>query len=338
MEKKKESIILVDFKYNDNWDFKINLEKKTGLTFKCELLDSNMWQGKITKLFRYGSYFFLPLFTAFKYKNIDNLIAWQQFYGLLYAFWCKILHIRKPNKLIVMTFIYRRKSGFMGELYDRFINYIVKAEIVDYYICFSESECKHYESLFHTKKSKFVSCKLSEQDLFDKYRNLIEDGECYVAAGRSNRDYDFLCDSFSKMTDKKLIIVCDTYYNSNITENITIVRDARGDSYFEYLAKAKAVIVPLHRNTEISSGQLVMIHAMMLGKICIVTDTNQSEEYIDNLNNGILIDNSFTSLHRVIENIENSQYDYIKNNARNCYLKNYSNENLSDTVTHMLID
>lgn len=331
--KNGENLILVDFKYDKDWDFKLNLEKKTGLDFECILVDSNMWQGKITKIIRYCSYFLLPLYIIFFYRKVKNVVAWQQFYGLLYAFWCRLLHLNKPEKLIVTTFIYKEKSGFLGKLYKKFITYIVESNNVDYFICYSKSECEYYSSIFENSSDRFIECRLTELDVSNKYSQYIDDGEFYVSAGRSNRDYDFLCDAFSNMYTRKLFIISDTYHNDKISKNIQILNSIHGDSYFELLAKSKAVIIPLKANNTISSGQLVMIHSLMLGKICVVTDTKQSREYIEHNFDGILIDNNRFQLDSVLSQIEQCKYEYITKNAREAYVAKYKSENLSAIIS-----
>lgn len=109
----KENLILVDFVPETNWKFKNDLEKRTGVNYKVIIEDTHNLQGKLSGIIRYISYFIVPLKYMMKRNQIECIVAWQQFYGLIFAFWMRLFHVKKRNKLIVMTFIYKKRKGIL---------------------------------------------------------------------------------------------------------------------------------------------------------------------------------------------------------------------------------
>lgn len=328
--------IFLDFKPSDDWQFLKELEENTGKKFDCIFNDSHNWHGK-KKILRYLSYFFVPLKYALKNKY-EVIVAWQQFYGLFYAFWLRLLKKKKSTKLVIMTFIYKKKSGLKGRLYEKLMRYIVEGKYVDTFICFSEEECEMYSTFFNVAKRKFVSCKLEVEDscLDENVSEILED-DFYLAAGRSNRNYKFLCEAFGKMPSKKLVIICDSELPENIPENIVWKCNVHGSEYLDNVSRCKAVIVPLDTSYgDISAGQLVIIQGMMFGKIVVATETLTTREYIHDQQNGLLINNNCKELADILDAIECGEYDYMKRAARKYYKENYSGSNMAKTVAQAL--
>lgn len=336
MDLKQENLILLDCDYEENRKFQQELELLSGLEFQSICLKTSRMQGKLSKLVRYASYFLLPFSLIRKNKTIKVIIAWQQFYGLLYAFWCRMLKLKKHATLIIMTYIYIDKSGIIGKIYKKFMSYILTGQYIDCLVCFSKHECDMYAKKFSVERNKFVYSNLTIEDRFTDYEKYVMESEYYLSAGRSNRDYDFLCAAFEKMPDRKLIIICDSYQSTKVPSNVIILNSVYGEKYFLYLAKAKAVIVPLQTDVTVSSGQLVMIQSMMFKKICIVTCNEQSKEYIQDGYNGILINNVFEELENTIAEIEKGKFDYIKSTAREHFLRNHTGSQMSKTVSSIL--
>lgn len=327
--------IFLDFKPSDDWQFLKELEENTGKKFDCIFNDSHNWHGK-KKILRYLSYFFVPLKYALKNKY-EVIVAWQQFYGLFYAFWLRLLKKKKSTKLVIMTFIYKKKTGIIGRIYDRIMKYIIGGEYIDKYICFSKEECDKYSRYFNISAERFVSCRLEIEDCCSASFDGSREEDYYLAAGRSNRDYDFLCKAFSSMPERKLIIICDEEQPKHIPLNVTWKNNIHGKEYLNYLSLCKGVIVPLNAMCgDISAGQMVMLQGMMLSKIVLVTETVTTKEYIDNKNTGLLIHNDCIELGKMLDDIECGKYDYIKKSARKYYEDNFSKANTAALVAEIV--
>lgn len=104
-----KSVILVDFLKSDRWEFSSKLNEFALFEVKGVQTNGKFYHSKVGTLIRYLIYFLYPLyFVLFHRKQYDMVIGWQQFYGINVAFWCRLFHLRKKNKLIVNTFIYKK--------------------------------------------------------------------------------------------------------------------------------------------------------------------------------------------------------------------------------------
>ncbi len=331
-----KGLILTDCIESDRELFLSELEAKANIPFENMFINTARWQKGISNILRYLSYVFVPLFVLCKGKEYNFIVAWQQFYGLFYAFWCNFFKLKKKKKLIVMTFIYKEKSGRLGKIYYHLIRGIVRSGYIDAFVCFSEKECQEYAEVFEVDSQIFYSCKLSVEDQYEKFEQYIEQGEYYLAAGRSNRDYDFLCSAFEQFHDRKLVIICDKFNNTKINDNICILNNTYGDEYFRYIAGCKAVIIPLNENSEVSSGQLVAIHGMMFGKVVIATENKQMKEYICDKENGFLISNTMEELGNILDFIEANDLTSMCERTRETYLNNFCEDQRSDVVAGII--
>ena len=112
--------ILVDFKLFKDWQFPQILSEETGEVWTALECHSNkFYGGKINTLRRFFWFFYYPLQRIIRRRKGEKIIAWQQFFGLNYAFWNRLLHLRKKNDLTVLTFIYKQKHGFLGKLFHK---------------------------------------------------------------------------------------------------------------------------------------------------------------------------------------------------------------------------
>lgn len=321
----KENVILADFDIPENWEFQKALENKTNLKWKAIGLKSNINHGSRMENFkRYFKYFYLPL-TIFLHRNkYDVVLAWQQFFGLILAFYCRLFHVKKSPKIIVMTFIYKPKCSIVGKMYYRFMNYIVNSGYIVKFIVFSSSEPEYYSGIFGVPSNLFQVFELGIEDELKKYKDSEHCNDLYlVAAGRSNRDYDFLVDTFGN-TEYNLKIICDEYCGEKYS-NIEYYTHCYNEKYLKLLAGAYCVLVPL-KDRNSSSGQLVILQAMMFGKPIIVTDSNAIKDYIKDGQNGFLIDKVKEKWLESVFILINDSETYVKMSclARNMFINKYS--------------
>ena len=104
-----KNVILTDFKTHHNWSFPQILGKDNWDAYGK--ITNHLHGSLIKTLLRYAMYFLFPLKLVLQRRRYGKIIAWQQFYGLNFAFWSRLLHLKKVNDLTVMTFIYKKKSG-----------------------------------------------------------------------------------------------------------------------------------------------------------------------------------------------------------------------------------
>ena len=302
----KENVILIDYDAPDDWEFHKAIEKITGTKWTVYRAVSNENHGGILQKFiRYAKYFLTPMKIAKNRNDYDKVLAWQQFYGLILAFYFRLMHVKESPEIVVLTFIYKPKKSLIGKIYDKFMRYIVTSGYIKYFVVFSESEKRRYADYFDIPESQFVFETLGYEDKTKDVPRL-ESENFYLAAGRSNRDYKFLTEAWSKRKEK-LEIICDTLNSKSVIENIKILTDCHDDDFFRELAKCRAVIVPLE-DTHISSGQLVIIQAMMYGKPVIVTENDTVINYIDSGRTGLVIKKTEKDLSDAITALADEKY------------------------------
>lgn len=336
---RKENIVLVDFKPENKWKFLDALNEKTNKEWKVIPYESNKDRGNgFSNMKRYFKYFLFPFRIFLHRKTYAEIIAWQQFYGLIYAFYCKLFHCRKVNKLIVMTFIYKDKTGPLGLIYRSFIRYCIKSRYIDRIICFSSGECSYYSSLFHMDKDKFSFIPLGEEleeSKPDDMKEFSEDNDYILAIGYSCRDYDFLIDTLRNKNYKVRI-----YEGKNMTHSdyIRMYKSISHDKLSALFANCRFIVIPL-KNSNIAAGQLSMLHAMQLGKPVIVTDTKSARDYIIHGENGFIAPNKKQIWLNYIEKLYNNEelYQSMCRNALNRYHRYHSLEAMGRNIGNLVL-
>lgn len=325
------NVILVDFCPPSDWVFCNTLEKITGKKWETISVVSNRNHGSIMQnIIRYFKYAVAACRIFASRKQYETVIAWQQFHGIILAALLRLFRTQKTFSLTVMTFIYKPKKSVIGSIYYRFVEYAVNSDYIDKIIVFSEYERAYYSKLFASGKDLFEAVSLGIEDQREEYQQDIADKGYCVSAGRSNRDYDFLIDSWDDERSE-LIIICDSLLHEN-TENVRLLKSCYGDDYLRMIAGSHAVIISL-KDDGISSGQLVLLHAMMLGKPVIMTRNTAMNAYILDGITGILIDKEKEQLSEALLRLGNeTAYTEMSKNARKFFLEKFTLEKEAEQV------
>lgn len=330
----KKNVVLVDFNCPGDWEFLKGLNENSPcrwetLSFVSNQLRTNIWR----KIYRYVGYFLFPFSVFLHRKKYKSIIAWQQFYGLIYAFFCRLFHVKKSSNLYIMTFIYKAKKGIIGGIYKHFMTYIVQSKYIDFFIVFSEYEINYYAELFSIDESKFKCMKLGIADVASNYSK--SDNGTILSCGRSNRDYAFLIDSLAG-TKYQVEIICDELKIDKSFENIKIYNNINGSKFFKKLAKCHIVMLPL-KEVDISSAQLVILQAMMFEKPIIITESETIKDYIQNGYNAIVIKKDKAELLNALESLDNNDlYQYYARNGRSRFVNEFSAFNLGRNISKIV--
>lgn len=109
----KENVILADHNVSDNWEYKVAIENETHEKWKLKVCLTNRLHGNRAKeMLRYLKYFIFSFKIFLSRNRYQKIIAWQQFYGLLIAFYCRLFKVKKYPDIYIMTFIYKPKKKF----------------------------------------------------------------------------------------------------------------------------------------------------------------------------------------------------------------------------------
>lgn len=285
----KRNIVSIDAVSNNQNDFSRALSQYSGLSWEIFSLVSNYKQkDKATELKRYLKYVQAGWHLFFQRKTISNLIAWQQFHGIFFAFFSHLFGVKKRTNLIIMTLIYKRKAGVAGTLYEKFMKFALTDKYVDHIVCFSENEIKTYSKLFNIPLSKFSYVRVAANPI-NGINYDYQEPKFIFSAGYSHRDFHFLINAI-KGTEYKLVIADDRVENPNLP-NVEIKRGCYGDNMLRELGKAYVFINPL-QDKNISAGHLMTISAMQLHKPTISTMSDGMKPYLVDGVTGFFVEKS----------------------------------------------
>jgi glycosyltransferase involved in cell wall biosynthesis len=318
----KKNLLLVDWNPKQDWPFLQGLEKSTEEEWELHSCDSSRHHGGvIQKIIHYAKLLYVPLRAILHRKQYKQVVAFHKYHGLLLAFYFKLFHLKNVPDITVMTFIYKPKSGLKGKLLKRFVSYCVKSDYIKKLVVYSKSEVPYYAKLFDVSVDKFFATNYCIEDSTNKIP-IGQKGDYFLSVGRSNRDYAFLLSSWSE--NRKLVIINDSLKEKTENPNIEILRDCHGDDYLRLLANCHAVIIPLE-DPHISSGQLVIMQAMMYGKPIIITKNETLDDYIIHGHDGIIIDKTNVALDKAIAQLEDEEYYHTMSMAeRKTFYEKYS--------------
>ncbi len=115
------------------------------------------------------------------------------------------------------------------------------------------------------------------------------DGGYVLSAGRTLRDYATLLAAASRI-ESRIAIVCgrDDLAGVKMPANVEILREIPRDVYLEKLRRCSLVALPL-LPTERSTGQVVVLEAMALGKPVVATRSPGTIDLIRDRENGRLV-------------------------------------------------
>lgn len=327
------NVILVDFKPGKNWELVKKLNQYAPFDLDGATSNKSFFHTKLGTFLRYFIYFFYPLyFLLFRSRRYDKIIGHQQFYGINFAFWSRLLHLRKRHYLAISTFIYKsRGGGYLGRFYYKYFKWSIDNKYVDKIICFSSTEPQYYAETFNMPLAKFAYVPLGMARI--NRVNTVK-GNYVFSTGRSNRDYDFLIEALSG-TDIKMRIACGGYVYSGGADakNVEILQNCYGKNMLEELAHSFCVVIPL-KDTHISSGQLVILQAMQLGKPVIVTENDTAKDYIENGQTGYIIQKNKEDLLATINGLSDNDnlYRDISNKAASVFEERYSLSGLAQHI------
>lgn len=127
------------------------------------------------------------------------------------------------------------------------------------------------------------------QDPIDVPAAAIGDNGYIFAGGYTNRDYGLVLRVASRLPDVPFVIACSRLNDlpARVPVNVEIRRDLGWDAFHEALAGARAVLVPLRERVG-SSGQMVTLAAMQLGKPTLVPDVNAVSQYVVPESSGVV--------------------------------------------------
>ncbi|MHC1721408.1 MAG: glycosyltransferase family 4 protein [Clostridiaceae bacterium] len=324
---KIRNVALFDSTEEEAADFINGLSDSTGLIWEASVYRSNEGRkSKLDNMKRYSKYFIFPFKIFLHRKEYDNIVAWQAFYGLIYAFYCRFFRVDKVNTLLIKNFTYKPKKGIIGAFYFRFMNYVVKSDYIDVFVCSSQTFCDYCSRTFNEAPERFVFLPFGINDFSKLFDTDEPAGDDYILSlGRSNRDWDFLIDSLAE-TRYPVRIVCDELHRVSLPSNIKIYNNVWEKESYSFIRNCKCMVIPI-KDGSIGSGETVLLQAMSFAKPIIITKPScLADDYVSDGVTGLVINKNKTEL---LEAVNKIFYDAdlcrtLSANARQLFLDKHS--------------
>lgn len=289
--------------------------------------------GYMSGLRRYLKYFSVPLRYFISRRRYGDIIGWQQFYALVFCFYCSIFRVEKINQVTALNFTYKEKRGWPGRLYRWFMSRCLSGGYLDHIHVLSHDYADIIAKGFDFPRDRIIVTAFGVDDGYGRYGGLdTPDGyerEGYILSiGRSNRDYDFLIRAWRGI-GHRLVIVSDTYAGKTDDPDICIRRDISSEEQYPWIANCKAVIIPIDDGA-VCSGDTVLLTAMSLKRILIVTKPSTlAEMYIEDREDGLLIEKDIEGFKHLIHDVMDGVYDDLGEKARQHFLECFSRERMA---------
>ena len=303
-------------------------------TVKC----SNASSGK-TNFYRYMSYFLYPIIIFFTRKKYKIIIGWQQFFALIFVFYCELFKVKKKNFCVALNYTYKEKNGLIGFVYECFMKKCLNSRYLDYVHIPSYNYVKYCKEVLGADENKFIVAPFGVQDRYEQFKNSKVNYENYVLSiGRSNRDFKFLIEAWREI-NYPLLIICDTLkIDEKLPSHIKILNNVLSENQFPYLMNSDFIIIPI-LDGAICSGDTVLLTGMSFCKTMIVTKPSTLQEmYINDGIDGIAIEKDIIVFREKIFHLLNNKelLTEIGENARSKYLQKYSIYTMGKAIGEIL--
>lgn len=340
-KKHRKNIILADCESDEIKELAIGLQEGDEI-FEIKSHVAN-WKrmGICSELKRYIKYFVIGFYYFVIRNEFDIIVGWQQFYALIYCFFCELFHVHKKNKVIVLNFTYKTKKGICSKIYRWFMGRCVSIKYLDYLHVLSKEYADIISLEFGFPKNRIVVTPFGISDPYEKISKCSPPKgykkEAYaLSIGRSNRDFDFLIRAW-KDIDYPLVIISDTYKQKVSLRNVIILNNINGDESYPWIMNCALMVIPIDDGS-ICSGDTVLLTAMASErKILVTIPSTLAEMYIKDGDNAVLIEKDQNLFRKkVAELLFSDKYKGIGTNARKYFCKNYSRENMGIQIKNRI--
>ena len=331
-------VVLVDCVPDEIQTFVDGLEYK-GREFQIESYISN-WKrtGILSELKRYATYFSVGFRYFLKRRQYDAIVGWQQFYALIFCFFCALFRVKKTTMVVAFNYTYREKKGMAASIYRWFMEKCMDVDYLDYIHVPSREYADAVAEQFHFPRERIIVMGFGVNDCYEEFSALPvppsyqKDGYA-LAIGRSNRDYDFLIRAWEGIS-YPLVIISDTYKGTADAENIVILRNVAGEESYPWIAHCGLMVVPID-NGLLCSGDTVLLTAMAAKrKIIVTTPSTLAEMYVVDGENAVLAPKEDAAFRRIVtEVLYAEKYADLGNGARQSFLRSHSRQGMGTNLT-----
>ncbi len=340
MVKSKQHVILADCKEEEIHSF-ADAFKYKGQTFCVSSYIAN-WKrtGIFSEMKRYLMYFLVALKCFFTRNLYETLVGWQQFYALIFCFYCSLFSVKKPCTVIVLNYTYKPKYGKLAAPYLWFMKKCMDTRYLDYIHVLSSEYADTIHLQFSFPRERIIVTTFGINDYYEDHSSLpvpagYQRNGYALAIGRSNRDYDFLIRSWSGIA-YPLVIISDTYKGTSVSDNINILTNVAGDASYPWIANCALMIIPIDDGS-ICSGDTVLLSSMSLKRRIIVTvPSTLAEMYVQDQVDALLTPKDEEQFRLVVHSALSNQHPELGEHARQSFLDKFSRKSMGEHISKVL--
>jgi glycosyltransferase involved in cell wall biosynthesis len=223
-------------------------------------------------------------------------------------------------------------SGWIEKLVMKFVN-----RGVSLYWVYSSKELEIFPILWGVEPEKMRFCpfymdpgRTHSVDKSKKRENYIFSG------GNSHRNYKQLLDAARQLPDHKFFFATALKIpTDHLPENVTIDWPSL-EEYIQLMSHAAVIILPLRTDLHRTVGLLTLLEAMSLEQVVIASNAMGIEDYIKDMETGLIVDGSPENYIRAIEwafSPENAEkMKTMRKNAKRSVLEQFSISGLVDNL------
>lgn len=300
-------------------------------------LDTSRKTGKST-LARHFSYFILAIHALSIGDKYNNILFWQQFIGLYWGYLSRIkgeIH----TSIFLTPLIYRSRKGIIGKMYKLFFTFSLSNPAIKGAICYSSTELKYYQKVFVKNRDKVFFIPYGQSSkIRDKNTVTLQRNPYLFSGGTSNRDYRTLLSAAEKIK-YTFVIACTQrdIKELSIPDNVQVFHDAYGEEFDSLMRFSYGVILSL-KDTNISSGQIVLLKAMETGKPIVATRSAGTINYVDETCAFLVEPRNVEDLQRalrfIIENPEKAQDKAMR--AKKKYQRSFTAQRFASSMAEVI--
>ena len=150
----------------------------------------------------------------------------------------------------------------------------------------SPNEAPYYRQLSPGARIKFYP--YAGVDVSCVPHGAVQLGDFIFAGGYTNRDYSLVLQAARRLQDAEFVLVCSSSNRlpSRLPPNVQVRRDVDWVTFHTLMAGSRCVLVPLKADVG-SSGQMVALAAMQLGKLTVFADYPPIAQYFSDGEDGL---------------------------------------------------
>jgi glycosyltransferase involved in cell wall biosynthesis len=219
-------------------------------------------------------------------KNYDILITYRNRANNTFAIIQSIFGKRIQH--IMLNCLWALPKGRVGSFFRKLQLYLL-AKSVDHFVVSASHEVSAYKEIFHLPEDKltFIPYYYTRQALDIRSK----DGNYIFVGGGPYRDYPLLLETVKNMYIECIIATKtpEDLNNFYIPKNVTVTKLPK-EKYFQKMADAKAVVIPLKKGIFRSTGQRTYLDSMLMGKFTIICDSKGAHDYMTSGEEGIIVE------------------------------------------------